>query len=347
MGAFELQPLNVLIGPNASGKTNFIEVLELLRAAPVDLAAAIRDGGGAPEWIWKGTGWKSPPAPTVEVETGQRSMNGRPLRYRLSFSAMGSKARIQEEAIEEAAAVGDGSRSCYKYQQGMVKIRVRTHGEETEERTLPLEESSLEQSVLAQRRDPDLYPELTWLARQFGSIQSLRDWTFGRGGATGQVPDGSNLALVLNEIEHVSGPVFNEHLKRFFPRFERMSTSISGGTVQLYLHESGFSSPIPATRLSDGTLRFIALLATLLSPSPPPLVCMEGPELGLHPDAVAMLADLLVEASQRDAACGHDALGRAGVGADQRAGRHRRLRAAGGRHGTAPARPGRAVRLAG
>lgn len=222
-----------------------------------------------------------------------------PLRYRLSFSAMGPEARIREEAVEEAVAVGDGARSCYKYQQGTINIRVRTNGDETEERTLPLEESSLDQSVLAQPRDPDLYPELTWLARQFGSIQSLRDWTFGRGGATGQLPDCGNLALVLNEIEHLSGPVYEEHLKRFFPRVERMSTTISGGTAQFCLHESGFSSPIPATRISDGTLRFIALLAILLSPSPPPLVCMEQPELGLHPDAVATLADLLVEASQR------------------------------------------------
>ena len=46
MDFFELQPLNVLIGPNASGKTNFIEVLELLRATPTNFAAAIRDGGG-------------------------------------------------------------------------------------------------------------------------------------------------------------------------------------------------------------------------------------------------------------------------------------------------------------
>ena len=41
------------------------------------------------------------------------------------------------------------------------------------------------------------------------------------------------------------------------------------------------------------------MLATLLTPSPPPLVCIEEPELGLHPDAVAMLADLLVDASKR------------------------------------------------
>ena len=91
----------------------------------------------------------------------------------------------------------------------------------------------------------------------------------------------------------------NELLKRFFPRFERVTTRVSGGTVQFYLHEPGFDSPIPPTRLSDGTIRFVALLATLLSPSPPPLVCIEEPELGLHPDAVALIADLLVEASAR------------------------------------------------
>ena len=78
-----------------------------------------------------------------------------------------------------------------------------------------------------------------------------------------------------------------------------MTTRVSGGTVQFYLHEKGFSSPIPATRISDGTLRFIAMLAVLLSPEPPPLVCIEEPELGLHPDAVALMAEVLTEASER------------------------------------------------
>jgi predicted ATPase len=58
-------------------------------------------------------------------------------------------------------------------------------------------------------------------------------------------------------------------------------------------------APIPATRLSDGTIRFMAILAQLLSPTPPPLICMEEPELGLHPDAIALLASLLQEASTR------------------------------------------------
>ena len=56
---------------------------------------------------------------------------------------------------------------------------------------------------------------------------------------------------------------------------------------------------VPAIRLSDGTLRYLCLLAILCHPNPPPLVCLEEPELGLHPDILPGLADLLREASER------------------------------------------------
>lgn len=69
--------------------------------------------------------------------------------------------------------------------------------------------------------------------------------------------------------------------------------------MQFYVHEQGLKAPVPATRLSDGTIRFMAILALLLSPVPPPLICLEEPELGLHPDALALLANLIVEASAR------------------------------------------------
>jgi predicted ATPase len=88
-------------------------------------------------------------------------------------------------------------------------------------------------------------------------------------------------------------------MSRFLPRYERFSTRIQGNTVQFYLHERGFPTPIPATRLSDGTIRFMAILASLFSSAPPPLLCIDEPELGLHPDAVSLLADLLVAGSQR------------------------------------------------
>src|SRR5215203_4876768 len=51
----ELEPLNVLIGPNASGKSNLIEAISLLAAAPRDLLKPLRQGGGTAEWIWKGS----------------------------------------------------------------------------------------------------------------------------------------------------------------------------------------------------------------------------------------------------------------------------------------------------
>ena len=331
MDFFELQPLNVLIGPNASGKTNFIEVLELLRTTPTDFAAAIRDGGGASEWVWKGDYTKHmieevmrgrdpedvlnsfPKSSTIEVETSPGLETDRPLKYRLSFTNVGSRVNIIAETIEKMnTQQGVKPYFYYAFQQGYpaIHIRVRTPGGRTVERKLQWDDLSLDQSVLAQRKDRDLYPELYWLGWWFQSIQTFREWTFGRYSALRQpqrvdlpekplLPDSSNLALVLNQIEHKSGPTLNEHLRRFFPRFERISTVISGGTVQFYLHEPGFRAPIPPTRLSDGTIRFIALLATLLAPEPPSLVCIEEPELGLHPDAVALLADLLVEASQR------------------------------------------------
>ena len=168
-----------------------------------------------------------------------------------------------------------------------------------------------DQSVLAQRKDPDVYPEVAWVGDQLGAYHTFREWSFGRYVALRLpqpadlpedrlLPDCRNLALVLNQIDHADGSArLNDLLRRFFPRFERLTTRVLGGTVQFYLHERGFGAPIPATRLSDGTIRFIAILAALLATNPPPLLCIEEPELGLHPDALAILGELLVEASAR------------------------------------------------
>ena len=72
---------------------------------------------------------------------------------------------------------------------------------------------------------------------------------------------------------------------------------VEAGSVQVFLKEGNV--PIPATRLSDGTLRYLCLLAILCNPRLPPLVCIEEPELGLHPDILPGLANLLREASER------------------------------------------------
>ncbi len=64
---------------------------------------------------------------------------------------------------------------------------------------------------------------------------------------------------------------------------------MEGGTVQVFFQEG--RNTIPATRLSDGALRYLSLLTILLHPTPPPLVCIEEPELGLHPDILPTVAE--------------------------------------------------------
>jgi predicted ATPase len=318
--AVPLSPLNVLIGPNGSGKSNFIEAVELLHATPTSIASAIREGGGVQEWIWKG----EPPKSKANLEAFITTPFKIPpsIRYRLALAASGQRAEVIDEAIdgipENYSKIKDYY-LFYRLNEGRPMMNVRQHNSGRKPGTgwtiRELDKGSVVpgESILSQRKDPELYPEVTWLGQQFARIQTFREWTFGRFMPLRQpqpadlpsdslLPDSRNLGLILNELQHSDAePEFNRVLARFLPRFQRFSIRIQGGTVQFYLHESGLKarSPMPATRLSDGTIRFMAMLALLLSPTPPPLLCMEEPELGLHPDAVTLLADLLVDASSR------------------------------------------------
>lgn len=304
-----LCPLNVLIGPNGSGKSNLIEVFELLRATPIDLASPIRVGGGAGEWIWKGMEGSAAEASVSAVLSGAPE-----LRYRMAFSEVAQRLELVDEAIEKVDRRGLGGEDVpfyYRFQRGRPLISARQPGQAKRiKRRLKREDLDPQQSVLSQRRDPELYPEITRVGRTFARVTTFREWSFGRHVPLRQpqpadlpsdvlLPDLRNLVLVLNAMEHGDRwQELNKHLRRFLPRFKHLSTRIQAGHAQLYLHEDELRAPVPATRLSDGTLRFIALLAILLRPEAASLICLEEPELGLHPDALGLVASLLVEASR-------------------------------------------------
>lgn len=74
---------------------------------------------------------------------------------------------------------------------------------------------------------------------------------------------------------------------------------VSDSTAQVFFREKNLRKPVSAARLSDGSLRFLCLASILCHPSPPPLFCIEEPEIGLHPDILPHIAELLVQASQR------------------------------------------------
>lgn len=312
-----LSDLNLLIGPNGVGKSNFIEAIELLQAAPTDFGGTIREGGLPSEWIWSG----EPKTKRAKIESVLCSPETPThLRYRIEFSESGSRLEIVDEVIEQAERTDPSKPDVffyYRFQHGHPAINTVVQVEDPNsqrtytERKLKRETIDPQQSILSQKKDIDLYPEITATAGRFDRIQVFREWSFGRSAAlrapqSANLPSDTllpqlvNLGLVLNELEHSDAwDSFNQMLRTFLPRYKRLSTKINAGTVQVYLHEDGLKTPIPATRLSDGTLRFLALLAILLKPETASLICIEEPELGLHPDSMALLAQLMKDASEK------------------------------------------------
>ncbi|MEK7450288.1 MAG: AAA family ATPase, partial [Planctomycetota bacterium] len=117
--------------------------------------------------------------------------------------------------------------------------------------------------------------------------------------------DGSNTAAVLHiaRNEHFDGfKQIEEYLKEAVPELEELRTEISEGAVgntHIAIKEKGSDMSIPSWNMSDGTLRFIALLTILLNPKPTPLICIEEPENHLHPGLMELLAHVLKQASEK------------------------------------------------
>lgn len=316
--AIELGPLNVLIGKNSCGKSNLIEVFSVLKSLPKDLLEPIRKGGGIREWLWKGS--DSVPIAEINLEFNYPG-DSIPLRYKLNFTEVNQRLELVDEAIECVHKTQKWHNDVYfyyRYRNGSPVLNVNTPDQcatdnsNRSERILQREDLDINQSVLSQRKDPDQYPELTFVGNHFSKIKLFREWNLGRytSPRLPQNPDlpedfllenMSNLGLILNDLQHQTTikKTIIENLRYFYEEFDDITTKIHGGTIQIFLHEKKLYQPIPATRLSDGTLRFLCLIVILCHPNPPPLICIEEPELGLHPDILPHIAKLLIEASER------------------------------------------------
>lgn len=298
----ELRPLNVLIGPNGSGKSNLIEALSLFQSAPREIASTIREGGGIGDWLWKGKKHA-----TASMELWIKNRKPSPdeiLRHLISFTESSRRFQVVDERIESATPKDD-SDFFYRFQNNQPVLRL--NGEDREYQQVEVDS---EHSILAQRKDPYQFPELAYLSGQYHSLRLYREWSFGRNSPP-RLPqkadlrndfldeDCANLGLMLNWIRRVpdAKEAVLENLKSLYPDVQDFDVSLEGGTVQVFLQEGKLN--IPATRLSDGTLRYLCLLAILCHPAPIPLLCIEEPELGLHPDVLVNLGKLLKETSKK------------------------------------------------
>jgi predicted ATPase len=104
----------------------------------------------------------------------------------------------------------------------------------------------------------------------------------------------------LRETERARFEAIEDALRAAFPRFDHLDfPPVAAGTLALAWRESGFSQPLYMHQLSEGTLRFLWLAALLQSPGLTALTLLDEPEVGLHPELLSLLADLLREASTR------------------------------------------------
>ncbi len=307
----ELQPLNVLIGPNGSGKSNLIDVIGLLQAVPNDIAGFLRSNGPTGDWAWKGPRREEIPSQLAEMAVRFDDPRN-PFSYELGLFVHNSRVHSLDERLD--LMVGDDEHATFfRADNGQARLwQIRSDGTPADHSVNPVHVAvSPGKSVLSEVRSYADYPVITETSHMLSAVKIYRSWHVGRdspvrhpqrtdGDPNFLAEDFSNLALVVNDLlSRRLEPSLNDYLSRFYESYESLHPRIFGNTIELIVNEAGMSGALPASRLSDGTIRFIALLAILCHPEPPPLICIEEPEIAMHPDSLGLIAELLRKAAER------------------------------------------------
>ena len=322
-----MRKLNVLIGPNGCGKSNFLELLNLIRESVSprrSFAGPMSESGGADEWLWKGD-WHlddaPPPASLSWVVTGRggksdpEQVGG--VRHAVQFYSHQNELRLADERIEMAVASKGRKTPWWFYHMNRNGKPLEAHlhdsrGPEGQEGVTRIPQSQLVPgaSILTQVRAPDRYEVFRYLEEQYLGIRLYRDWCVGPSAQIRQAVrsderqdqlgrGGHNLAVLVAALSAQERQQVVAQMNCLYSGVRGLTAKpVLGGSLQLYLEEEG-GFETPAHRLSDGTLRYLALLGVLLKKKLPSLIAIEEPELGLHPDVIPAVAKLLKEASER------------------------------------------------
>jgi len=297
-------PLTVLIGANASGKSSLFDALRLLSyAAQNPLPPEIDPRLGASVALFHAGG---PERIELLVRT---QLEGRPLRYEVSIQGPVGTPRIARELLASVAGPEEGEPHAFlDFHQGTGRVSASDDAIRTPQWTLPPNELALRRAL-----SPDLGVPAQFLAfvsswRFYGAIDVSPQAAARRPSYVDEfaVPadDGSNLSMVLSSLFLQYPEAWQEletALRTAIPGFESISVKPRGakGMVIGVWRERGVKDELTLADLSDGTLRLLWWLALAFSPHLPPLVCIDEPELGLHPRVLPVLAGAFKIASSR------------------------------------------------
>ncbi len=284
---FPLKSLNILIGSNGAGKSNFVSFFTFLREAVEGrLGLYVETKGGADDHLFMG------PKITKQVYAD--------LHFGINGYSFGLKPTSRNTLVySDERIVYDGDP-----QWGLRRVD-RSIGSGHNESRLSEQLTHPKNKNISEY----IYRSVSsWVVYHFHDTSdtaamrrscSVRDNECLRA-------DAANLAAFLHMLRDQHQGVYEKVRNTvrlatpFFDDFKlRPKTSNGDEMLQLEWMQKGSDYPFHASQLSDGTLRFIALTTALLQPDPPATILLDEPELGLHPYALNLFAGLVKKAATR------------------------------------------------
>jgi len=318
-----LAALNLITGPNASGKSNVYRALRLLAdiAQGRVISSLAREGG------FESTLWAGPESFSRAIRRGEQPVQGttrkEPISLRLGFSgkefgyaidlglparAPGATAFAHDPEIKaEWVWNGEQVRPA-----GLLVERkgplVRSRGEAGAWSVVTQHLATFD-SMMTHCADPRATPEMLLLREE------MRSWRFydqfrADLEAPARLPqigthtpvmgnDGADFAAALQTIMEIGDPqALAESVSDAFPGAS-ITIACVGNRFEVEMKQHGLLRPLRAAEFSDGTLRYLLWIAALLTPRPPSLLVLNEPETSLHPDLLPPLARLIARAAER------------------------------------------------
>ncbi|MBF0378022.1 MAG: AAA family ATPase [Desulfamplus sp.] len=306
--------LNVIIGPNGTGKSNLLRLMELIAvSAQGKLGKYIQSLGGMDPIVWDGT------ATSIKFVLESATEGGEigPEHYELELARLGvgSSYKVEKELLINSHKLRSNiEKKPFKFLERLSKRAVIF--DETEHTfTTPEEFISEEESLLSIASGPFINNHyIPPFQRELASIAVYHDLHTNKDASVRQPaisrmekrvdPDGQNLISVMHTLytgDRDFKKDINSAMRAAFGNdFEELVfPPASDQRIQMRVRWKSLKREQSSAELSDGTLRFLFLLTVLASPSPAPIIAIDEPETGLHPSMLPLVAEYAVDAATR------------------------------------------------